>query len=360
MAARASHPPKTLLIAFRAADTKEKGNIRVSVAVLTESESKDYFGRSLKVSGVQAVWLQVENRNSFPVWILPRFTDPDYFSTFEAAYRNHSVFRRTFNEAIDASFQKYAIASRVEPGKTNTGFLFVHVNEGATFVNVELWHSKGIVDIGFYLELPSGHFDYELTDFASIYPAEQIRDVTTDQLRKVLEELPCCTRSQNGIYGDPLNIVLIGSNDVVFSALVREGWDPTHALFGTTIRKTIQAFLFSYSYRYSPVSPLYLFDRRQDVAFQKARDTIHQRNHMRLWLTPYVYCGMPIWVGQISRDIGVRFTLRSPFLTTHKIDPRSMKRGIIWFKICWPRRVWSRSPMSKESVRCRRKYLAKI
>jgi hypothetical protein len=27
-----------------------------------------------------------------------------------------------------------------------------------------------------------------------------------------------------------------------------------------------------------------------------------------------------VWVGQISRDIGVRFTLRSPFLTTHKID----------------------------------------
>ena len=139
-------PAKDTSDLVRAADTKEKGNIRVSVAVLTESESKDYFGRSLKVSGVQAVWLRVENRNSFPVWILPRFTDLDYFSTFEAAYRNHSVFRRTFNEAIDASFQKYAIAWRMEPGKTNTGFLFVHVNEGATFVNVELWHSKGIVE----------------------------------------------------------------------------------------------------------------------------------------------------------------------------------------------------------------------
>jgi hypothetical protein len=42
---------------------------------------------------------------------------------------------------------------------------------------------------------------------------------------------------------------------------------------------------------------------------------------MRLWLSPYTYGGKPVWVGQISRDIGVRFTLRSPFLTTHKIDP---------------------------------------
>lgn len=28
-----------------------------------------------------------------------------------------------------------------------------------------------------------------------------------------------------------------------------------------------------------------------------------------------------VWVGQISRDIGSRFTIHSPYLTTHKIDP---------------------------------------
>jgi LssY C-terminus len=66
---------------------------------------------------------------------------------------------------------------------------------------------------------------------------------------------------------------------------------------------------------------MYLFGRRQDLAFQKARGTIHQRNHMRLWLSPFTYEGKPVWVGQISRDIGVRLTWQSPFFTTHKIDP---------------------------------------
>jgi LssY C-terminus len=28
-----------------------------------------------------------------------------------------------------------------------------------------------------------------------------------------------------------------------------------------------------------------------------------------------------VWIGQVSRDIGVRFTTRTPFLTTHAIDP---------------------------------------
>jgi hypothetical protein len=72
-------------------------------------------------------------------------------------------------------------------------------------------------------------------------------------------------------------------------------------------------------YRYAPVSPLYLFGRRQDIALQKGRSDVNQRNHMRLWLAPVTLEGQPVWVGQISRDIGVRLTRRT--ITTHKIDP---------------------------------------
>ena len=52
---------------------------------------------------------------------------------------------------------------------------------------------------------------------------------------------------------------------------------------------------------------------------QKARATIHERNHARIWLSPIRYQGKKVWVGQISRDIGVRFTIKT--ITTHKIDP---------------------------------------
>ena len=69
------------------------------------------------------------------------------------------------------------------------------------------------------------------------------------------------------------------------------------------------------------MSDLYLFGRAQDLALQKARDNIHQRNHLRLWLSPMRYHGKQVWVGQISRDIGSRLTIHSPTLTTHKIDP---------------------------------------
>ena len=75
------------------------------------------------------------------------------------------------------------------------------------------------------------------------------------------------------------------------------------------------------SYLHAPISPMYMFGRSQDLALQKARDNIHQRNHLRLWLAPMRFRGKSVWVGQISRDIGTRLTIHSPYLTTHKIDP---------------------------------------
>ncbi len=39
------------------------------------------------------------------------------------------------------------------------------------------------------------------------------------------------------------------------------------------------AFLWGVEYRYSPVSPLYLFGRSQDLALQRIRHSINERLH---------------------------------------------------------------------------------
>jgi hypothetical protein len=51
---------------------------------------------------------------------------------------------------------------------------------------------------------------------------------------------------------------------------------------------------------------------------QKARDTVDERNHLRLWLAPVTFESKDVWVGQISRDIGIK--LSSKTIVTHKID----------------------------------------
>jgi hypothetical protein len=42
---------------------------------------------------------------------------------------------------------------------------------------------------------------------------------------------------------------------------------------------------------------------------------------MRFWLSPFRFRGKMVFVGQISRDIGVKLTLKSPTISTHVIDP---------------------------------------
>ena len=42
---------------------------------------------------------------------------------------------------------------------------------------------------------------------------------------------------------------------------------------------------------------------------------------MRFWLSPIRFRGKKVFVGQISRDIGVKLTLKSPTISTHVIDP---------------------------------------
>src|SRR5262249_38784268 len=150
-----------------------------------------------------------------------------------------------------------------------------------------------------------------------------IENYTDDErFRAALEALPCCATNESGSgHGDPLNLVIVGDLDDAFPALVRRGWSPTEQKWSGAIWEMAIAALSGQRDVNAPVSDLYLFGRPQDLALQKARDRIHQRNHMRLWLSSMRYHDKPVWVGQISRDIGIRLTLHSPTIFTHKIDP---------------------------------------
>ncbi len=128
------------------------------------------------------------------------------------------------------------------------------------------------------------------------------------------------TNAKDTRSGDPVNLVVVGDLETVLSAFTAR-WDECETITLATCWKTARAFLLGKEYRYSPVSPLHLFGRSQDIALQRIRSSINERLHLRLWLTPLRYEGHPVWVGQISRDIGVRFTTQVWNLTTHRVDP---------------------------------------
>jgi hypothetical protein len=139
-------------------------------------------------------------------------------------------------------------------------------------------------------------------------------------LREFVESLPCCVLGgDKSTDGDPLNIVIAGEGLHILATLVQSGWDMTETIGTGSSMRTAMSSIFGVHYRTSPVSPLYVFGRSQDVALQRARQSVDERNHMRLWLAPVTFQGKGVWVGQISRDTGVK--LSSKTVVTHRIDP---------------------------------------
>ena len=297
-------------------------DVRVTVSVLSAKESRQILGVNLAGEGIQAVWVRVENHDTTPYWLLASGLDPDYFSPLESAYAFHSKLTPSTNRKLDEQFRVMSFRNPIVPNAAVSGFLYVNLDEGIKVVDIDLLGKGKSKFFTFFVHVPGIKADYHEVDFENLYSEKEIVDYDDNELRTTLENLPCCATNEDTTQkGDPLNLVIIGTREDISAALVRRGWLAAEQTYGKAIWKTIKSFLFGSRYRYSPVSPLYLYGRQQDMAGQKPRHTIHERNHLRLWLSPMRYEDKPVWVGQISRDIGVRFTLKVWPPVTHKIDP---------------------------------------
>ena len=297
-------------------------DVTVTVAVPTIAEAQAIYGVELAAKRIQPVWLEVKNDSVDTYWFLPSGLDPDYFSSSEAAFAFYTDKDET-NRQLDEIFQKLQFQNPIRPESTQVGFVLANLDEGFKAVDIDLISREAARSFSFIIADPEFKADHKEVDFETLYAAEDIINIEDEEaLRRVLEELPCCTTNADGDeYGDPLNLVLIGEPNDLVPALVRRNWHTTEILWSRAILRTIKSFIQGERYRYSPISPLYVYGRPQDIGWQKARRTIHERNHMRFWLSPIRFRGQKVWLGQISRDIGVKLTFKSPTFTTHVIDP---------------------------------------
>jgi hypothetical protein len=326
---------------------REDDEFQVTVAVLDDRESDRFFGVPLAHRGIQPVWLQIKNHGKNSYRLLLASLDPNYYPPLEAAYVNHFRIGRRLvefgllalvlihllillpfklwgarraNRRMDAYFQEHGIGWGVSrPGSTLEGYVFTGLDEGSKQFTVKLIGVTGAKDYAFSIPVPGLHVDHHSKQLDAIGGETTACDEAA--LRKALTAMPRSTTNHLGTReGDPLNLVVIGAFDAIINGFGAR-WDETETISLRSCWRTFMAFSLGRQYRYSPVSSLFVFGRSQDFALQKARQTINERLHLRLWLTPLRFEGAPVWVGQISRDIGVRFTLKTWNLTTHKIDP---------------------------------------
>lgn len=132
------------------------------------------------------------------------------------------------------------------------------------------------------------------------------------------------TRTADGILSDPVNLAARGSEEQLHKVMDAAGWSLADDITPRSAWKMVTTVLRRKSYPNAPVSPAFLFGRKQDFAYQQEVDNNpNQRHHVRFWRCPKGWLlpgGHRVdWLaaGTYDRSIGVSlFT----FQLTHRID----------------------------------------
>ncbi|OYW20086.1 MAG: hypothetical protein B7Z54_02075, partial [Sphingobacteriales bacterium 12-47-4] len=123
---------------------------------------------------------------------------------------------------------------------------------------------------------------------------------------------PGVTIAGDGHPGDPVNIGLVGSEDELRTIMQAAKWFDADPL---SIRSDFDIgadTILKRTYENAPVSNLYLFGRREDLAFeQPATDNPRHRHHVRFWReSPQDGVKRVTWLGSASFDdqVGISHT----------------------------------------------------
>lgn len=124
------------------------------------------------------------------------------------------------------------------------------------------------------------------------------------------------TTTSDGIWGDPINVGLVGPREDVLRAFAAAGWNPADAI---TLRTSLDiglSVILDRPYADAPISTLLYDGRPQDLAFQKADGgSADRRHHVRFW--NMTRPGMALWLGAASFDKGVGVSHDTGQITHH-------------------------------------------
>ena len=134
-----------------------------------------------------------------------------------------------------------------------------------------------------------------------------------------LATAPKTTETGTGIPGDPLNVALVGTKGEIIRAFLDAGWYPADPI---TLRSSLEIaarVLTDRPYDTAPVSSLFLFGRKQDLAFERPMGSSpKKRQHVRFWeSTDRGADGRPLWLGAATFDDSVGLSHYTGQVTHH-------------------------------------------
>jgi hypothetical protein len=273
----------------RAVSATQDG-VRLSAAVLSTKDSRRLFGADVNATGVQPVWIEVENDTMDTVILLRAGIDPNYFSPLEVAWYFHAPLSPRNNAALDEHFDKLAFQNPIPPRSTRAGIIFANPHRHPRLLNVDILGDRKLLPFTLFPSVPDDADDEEADKIMARHIPAQAPDYQdSNAFRAALERLPCCASGAQGRrMGDPINVVLVGTFDDVAAAVVRRGFRK-----GQVDRDFGQR----------------LFGRAPDVVVRKSGSGGVPANWMRVWLAPLRFRGQSVFLVQAGRPVGGRFAM---------------------------------------------------
>jgi LssY C-terminus len=147
-----------------------------------------------------------------------------------------------------------------------------------------------------------------------------------------LADIPNITHTADGIPGDPLNVTLIGTEIDLNRIMLAAQWYPADPLSLRSRLEIASAAVFEHPYDDAPVSNLYLWGRKEDLAFeQPVGNDPRQRHHVRFWRSDKRDPdGRPVWVGAAIFDERVGFSHTTGEITHHTAPDIDAERNTLF------------------------------
>jgi hypothetical protein len=262
--------------------------VNLSAAVLSSEDSQRMFGVNVNETGVQPVWVEIENNTDQMLWLLRAGADPDLFSSLEVAWSFHKTFGGETNDQIDDHFHAQSFENPVAPGETKSGILFTNPHRKTRLLSIDILGQGQLFPFTLFPRVPddvSGESRVLETILKWIEVAA-VEFQTTEEFREQLGQLACCATNVSGSeVGDPINVILVGGLDDVATALIRRGFRLSRMDFDDTQQ---------------------VFNRRPDMVARKVGHVGAPANWLRMWVAPFRYQGKAVFLTQAGRPLGWR------------------------------------------------------
>ncbi|MEK7059632.1 MAG: LssY C-terminal domain-containing protein [Patescibacteria group bacterium] len=161
---------------------------------------------------------------------------------------------------------------------------------------------------------------------------------------KPADHLPLYCVTPDGFASDPLNVAIIATRRELIGAMEHAGWHMADPHSGKYLVRHVLSIVLGWNYDNAPVSNLYMFGRKQDLAFEiPIGGSVGSRHHVRFWATTYrgnekltvrsihwhhrrshIQGDNLLWVGAASLDVGLA-PIRHNMQITHMIHPDTNK-----------------------------------